>query len=172
MVIVEKESIEVRNANIVKLREFHQATLDELGVSTEQLIPKCAYPPPEKEFNGLLHIQFFPTEVEKQRDYYIEFCNVNNLPEEVKNKDGVIINPNRQLYKWVYNSSYEKRQRKSKQGGTLYMVPVSELILINKSTKTAVQQKLQFTAGEEDILLAEATTSELFLELSKRFKGK
>lgn len=172
MVIVEKASLEVRNANLIKLWEFHQATLDELGVST-QFVPKMAYP-----FENRLHIQFFPSEVNKKCDFYMELCDCNNLPQQME-EDGIIINPNRELYKWIFNPNYQKKQKISQKGTPLYMIPVTDLVLINKSQpskpeikKSVHVQKELFTSDSEYIVLSQATISDIFLELAKRFKGK
>ena len=67
-----------RKERVKKLREFHQSTLDELGVSDAVFMPKMSYKPTGMAEN---HIGFFHSEINKGHDIFVEFCNREDVPE-------------------------------------------------------------------------------------------
>jgi hypothetical protein len=126
------DSPEDKKENLKKLKEFHKATMIELGVSDYSLIPKLAYRPSGKTD---LHVSFFYSEISKGQDVYLEFTDRNNVPED----------PDRTLYLWRFNphfeEEYEKTDPTTGTGHIRYLVPVDEFKVIKKYSLDAVLQK-------------------------------
>jgi hypothetical protein len=112
---------EDKRDRLKKLREFHQKTLDTIGVSDALFIPKMAYRPYGKTE---LHIAFFASEINKGEDVYVEFASKELVPED----------PERRLYKWRFNPHFEEEYEKTEAhpvtGHFRYLVPTEELIHI------------------------------------------
>jgi len=121
-------SPEDKKENLKKIKEFHKATLTDLGVSDYSLIPKLAYRPSGKTE---LHISFFYSEISKGQDVYLEFTDRNNVPED----------PERTLYLWKFNPHFEEEYGKTEPtegtGHIRYLVPVDELKVIRKYSPEA-----------------------------------
>jgi len=121
---------EERKDRLKTLKDFHQETFRELGIADANFIPKLAY-----KYSGVTekHIGFFPSEVGKGMDIYIELTSSDLLPED----------PERTLYKWRFNPNYqEEYEALEKDGTTRYMIPVSELILMkNNAPEIIIDQK-------------------------------
>lgn len=107
-----------KREKLKKLREFHQPTLDKIGVSDAVFIPKMAYIPYGKTEK---HIAFFQSEISKGVDVFVEFCSKDNDPEY----------EDRGLYKWRFNPHYEEEYEKTEPnpqtGHRRYLVPIAEL---------------------------------------------
>ncbi len=115
------ESSESRFAKVKELRKFHQSTLDAIGASSAEFIPKMAYVP-----KGMheMHIGFFPSELTRGVDIFTEFVNKDLQPED----------KSRQLYMWKHNPYWENEYPQVNNGSyTWCMVPVSELYKIDLS---------------------------------------
>ena len=114
---------EDKRDKLKKLREFHQKTLDALGVSDALFIPKMAYRPYGKTE---LHIAFFASEINKGEDVYVEFASKELVPED----------PERRLYKWRFNPHFEEEYEKTDPhpvtGHFRYLVPTEELIRVKE----------------------------------------
>lgn len=135
---------EDKREKLKRLREYHQSTLNSLGVPDAVFIPKMAYRPYGKTE---LHIGFFESEVSKGEDIYVEFTSKDLTPED----------PERKLYKWRFNphysDEYEKTEPSPQNGHFRYLVPVEELSMIasskliaGESTKNLGEQaKLDFS---------------------------
>lgn len=129
-----------KREKLKKLREFHQKTLNDLGVTDiTSMIPKMAYVPSGKTEK---YIGFFPSEISSGHDVYVEFCSRDNDPEF----------EDRALYKWKFNphfeEEYEKTEPNQSTGHPRYLVPIAELVKVkvyNQNTPTEqVQAELQF----------------------------
>jgi hypothetical protein len=121
MSISTTEKPEDKRDKLKKLREFHQKTLDSIGVSDALFIPKMAYRPYGKTE---LHIAFFASEINKGEDVYVEFTSKELVPED----------PERRLYKWHFNPHFEEEYEKTDPhpvtGHFRYLVATEELIYI------------------------------------------
>jgi hypothetical protein len=86
-------------------------------------IPKMAYRPPGKDE---LHITFFPSELEKEKDIYTEFVSIEYESED----------PKRTLYLMSHNPKWKKDYEliTSNSGFKRHMVPVSSLKVISDVT--------------------------------------
>lgn len=119
------EKPEDKREKLKKLREFHQAELDKIGVTGAIFIPKMAYKPYGKTEK---HIAFFLSEINRGEDVYVEFCSKELEPED----------PERRLYKWRFNphfqEEYEVTDPNPQTGHVRYLVPVSELVVIKVNT--------------------------------------
>lgn len=107
-----------KREKLKNLRQFHQQTLDKLGVSDAVFIPKMAYIPYGKTEK---YIAFFQSEINKGVDVFVEFCSKDNDPEY----------EDRGLYKWRFNPHYEEEYEKTEPnpqtGHRRYLVPIAEL---------------------------------------------
>jgi hypothetical protein len=122
-----------RREKLAKMREYHQDYFDAAGVPRAYFYPKLAYRPEGKDE---LYCGFFPSEMEKETDVYLEFASSKYDPED----------PERNLYVWKFNPHYETEYEKTAPGANgvvRYLVPVAELRKINKaellSDKTSEQ---------------------------------
>lgn len=121
-------NLEERKENLKKIKEFHKATLANLGVSDYSLIPKLAYRPSGKTE---LFVSFFYSEISKGQDIYLEFTDRNNVPED----------PDRTLYLWKFNPHFEEEYEKTEPtegtGHIRYLVSIEELKVIKKYSPEA-----------------------------------
>jgi hypothetical protein len=129
---------EDKKERLRKLREFHQPTFDNNGVSDALFIPKMAYRPHGKTD---LHIAFFASEVNKGEDVYVEFTSKDLIPEDTE----------RRLYRWNFNShfqeEYETTDPHPQTGHVRYLIPVDELVLIKLAKKDLINK----SAGSFDL---------------------
>lgn len=129
-----------RKARIIELREKHKDLLVLEGVGDKgKFIPKMAYiPGPGKD----KCISFFESEIRGGQDVYTEFVSSSYDCED----------PDRKLYKWVYNphweEEYEKTEPNAKTGHCRYLIPVDELIDVESAHGGTMQSKIQDTQQE------------------------
>ena len=128
-----------------QLREFHQKTLNELGIAEAIFMPKMAYTPIGKSEK---YVAFFLSEINtKGQDVYVEFCSNLNVPEY----------DDRGLYKWRFNPHFEEEYEKTEPslttGHCRYLVPVSELTKVKDYSKQEVIQKPTIVDFEIDTAL-------------------
>ena len=114
---------EERKQKVNLLREEHQDYFNTSGLSDALFIPKMAYRPPSKDD---LYISFFPSELQKSQDIYTEFVSIDYDSED----------PKRTLYLLKYNpySKEEYELTTSNAGFERYLIPVSELKIINDAS--------------------------------------
>jgi hypothetical protein len=131
---------EDKRDRLKKLREFHQKTLDTIGVSDALFIPKMAYRPYGKTE---LHIAFFASEINKGEDVYVEFTSKELVPED----------PERRLYKWRFNPHFEEEYEKTDPhpvtGHFRYLVPTEELVYIKMVDETPVPPVIETIVPRE-----------------------
>jgi len=149
-----------KKEKIKKLREYHQPTLDALNVPNAIFIPKMAYKPTGKSEK---YVGFFPNEINKGYDVYLEFCSKENEPED----------PSRTLYKYIYNAhfeqEYEKTDTGSSSGWTRYLVPISELIVVSKEKKEEKKEtEFELPDANTDLPLDQLTIRDLASILLKK----
>ena len=122
-------SPEDKKENLKKVKEFHKATIENLGVSDYSLLPKLAYRPTGKTEK---YVSFFYSEISKGQDVYLEFTDRNNVPED----------PDRTLYLWKFNPHFEEEYEKTEPtegtGHVRYLVPVDEFKTIKKYSPEAI----------------------------------
>jgi len=111
---------EERKQKVAALREEHEDYFQTIGDLNAPFIPKMAYRPPGKDD---LHISFFPSELERHRDIYTEFVSIEYESED----------PKRTLYLYRYNKHWREEYEitESSSGFQRYLIPVSELKVIN-----------------------------------------
>jgi len=111
---------EERKRKISKLRTEHQPYFKKVGIPEATFIPKMAYRPKGKDE---LHVSFFPSEMKKTEDLYTEFVSIEYECED----------PKRTLYLYKHNEFWEEEYEahESSRGYVRYLVPVSELKVIN-----------------------------------------
>lgn len=109
-----------RKEKVIKLREEHEPYFINNEMPDALFIPKMAYRPSGKDE---LHISFFPSELEKKQNIYTEFVSI----------DYDIEDPKRTLYMYKFNAFYKDEYEivESNAGFQRYMIPVSELKIIN-----------------------------------------
>jgi len=109
-----------RKSKVAKLREEHENYFQSIGNINALYIPKMAYRPSGKDE---LHVSFFPSELKKGKDIYIEFVDIDYNSEDLK----------RTLYLLKYNAYWEKEYElnTSSSGFERHFIPVKELMTIN-----------------------------------------
>lgn len=124
-----KETVVDKKENLKKLREFHKATLDKIGVPVEHLTGKMAYRPYGK---AEIFVSFFDNEINKGHDIFLEFTNRDYIPEDV----------NRILYMWKFNPHFEEEYDKTDvttgNSNFRYLIPVDELIIIKNYSEKSI----------------------------------
>ena len=110
---------EDRKKKVSELRVEHEKYLDTVEGSP-LYIPKMAYRPSGKDE---LHISFFPSELEKEKDVYTEFVSIDYESED----------PKRTLYLCEYNENWKEEYElmESNSGFQTHLVPVNSLKIIN-----------------------------------------
>jgi len=124
-----------------QLREYHQTTLDAIGVEDAFFIPKLAYRPYGKTEKV---IALFYSEISKGADVYIEFTDKDYIPED----------PERRLYKWRFNPHFEEEYQHTETtspGKHRYLIPIDELVLIEKAIQNVIQEEEEEKEEERDI---------------------
>lgn len=143
-----------------ELRKYHEASLANAGAPEGFYIPKMAYRPSGK---SELHISFFPSEVKKEEDLYVEFTSRELVPED----------PERKLWKWKFNPHYDEEYEKvqNKDGVDFrYLVPVEELKLISHVEFPIVEEQevFQLPDPEHDLPLDQLTIRDLAAIMLKK----
>jgi hypothetical protein len=153
---------EDKRTKLKKLREFHQATLNEIGEPEARFIPKMAYRPYGKTE---LHIAFFESEINKGDDVFVEFTSKELEPED----------PKRTLYKWKFNphyaEEYEQTEPNENTGHVRFLVPVEELKVIKEYTDSENQASFNFDDlpdPETDLPIEQITIRDLAAILLKK----
>ena len=67
-------SPEERKAKVKELYKTHEKYFEENNLTDALYIPKMAYRPPGKDE---LHVSFFPSELENEKDVYTEFLSID-----------------------------------------------------------------------------------------------
>lgn len=133
---------EDKREKLRKLRDFHQKTMTDLGVTDATFLPKMAYIPYGKTEK---HIAFFHSEISKGSDIFVEFCSKDNDPEF----------DDRALYRWRFNphfeEEYEKTEPNTATGHHRYLVPIAELIKVKTYTGNEEKTELEFSLSDPDV---------------------
>jgi hypothetical protein len=115
-----------RQENQKILMATHLPTFNKLHIIDPYFIAKSAWAPPGET----LKMQFFPNELKQGKDIYTELSDFNGISED----------PTHTLYKLKHNSFYAEEypleQKTSKSGNDyeVYVVPIEELVAIDKKT--------------------------------------
>lgn len=128
-----KMTPEERKKKVANLREQHEPYFQSNELGNVAYIPKMAYRPPGKDE---LHVSFFPSELERNKDIYTEFVSIDYDSED----------PKRTLYLHKYNPHWKEEYElvESNSGFQRHLIPVSEL----KVVSDAVQVKGKNTIFE------------------------
>lgn len=115
-----KMTPEERKQKVEDLSVEHKNYFDSVDMSNSTYIPKMAYRPSGKDE---LHISFFPSELEKEKNVYTEFVSIDYESED----------PKRTLYLWNYNKHWKEEYElvESSSGFQRHMIPVGELKVIS-----------------------------------------
>lgn len=127
-----------RRLKVLELRQEHQSYFDAEHINDAIFIPKMAYRPPGKDE---LHISFFASELQKTQDIYTEFVSSTYECED----------PKRTLYLFRHNPfwSDEYELIVSNAGFQRYLVPVSELKIINDITNRSKKKNQSKIPNDE-----------------------
>ena len=115
-----------RQENQKVLMATHLPTFKRLKIAEPYFIAKSAWAPPGEA----LKMQFFPNELKVGKDIYTELSDFNAVSED----------PTHTLYKLKHNPYYAEEypleQKTSKSGNDyeVYVVPIEELVAIDKKT--------------------------------------
>ena len=123
-----KMTPEERKKKVAVLRELHEDYFQTEGIISAAYIPKMAYRPSGKDE---LHVSFFPSELERNKDIYTEFVSIDYDSED----------PKRTLYLHKYNPHWKSEYEmiESNSGFQRHIIPASELKVV--SDVTANQNK-------------------------------
>ncbi len=115
-----------RQENQKILMATHLPTFKKLKIVDPYFIAKSAWAPPGEP----LRLQIFPSELSRDKDIYTEFSDFQGVSED----------PTHTLYKLKHNPFYKEEyileQKTTKDGKDyeVYLVPVEELVAIDKKT--------------------------------------
>jgi len=139
----------VRKQRVSTLKEGHEDYFQKEGKVNALYIPKMAYRPSGKDE---LHVSFFPSEMEKEKDIYTEFVSIDYVSED----------PKRTLYLLNYNPHWKSEYEliTSNSGFQRHMIPVSELKVINDVTSRYSLASL--TKGEKTTAKVIGKVTDLF----------
>ena len=121
----------------LELERFHRPLFDLERVKYPKFIPRLCY---NDSGLGEKVIGLYPKEIYGGHDIYVEFCNKNNQPED----------PNRTLWKWIYNPEFSTEYKKSDPhpatGDRRYIIPIEELVNVTelhapKNTEEATEEE-------------------------------
>ena len=112
-----------RKAKVQELRKEHEDYFQTTGNINALYIPKMAYRPSGKDE---LHVSFFPSELQKNKNIYTEFVSIEYASED----------PKRTLYLLEHNPTWDQEYEivTSSSGFERHIVPVSNLKVINDVT--------------------------------------
>lgn len=119
-----------KKERIAELKAYHADLFTQKGIENPVFIPKLAYTP-----KGQIerHLAFFLSEMQQTADTYTEFVSSTYVSED----------PERCLWKLEHNPEFETEYAKTPphpiSGHCRYLVPIGELILIDRP-KTAQKQ--------------------------------
>jgi len=115
-----KMTPEERKRKIAELKQQHDEYFNSNELQDAAYIPKMAYRPPGKDE---LHISFFPSELERNKDIYTEFVSIEYDAED----------PKRTLYLHKYNPHWKDEYEiiESSSGFQRHIIPVSELKVVS-----------------------------------------
>jgi len=127
---------EERKKKVLELRKEHVYYFEESNNENALYIPKMAYRPTGKDD---LHISFFPSELEKDKDIFTEFVSINYDSED----------PKRTLYLFKHKSDWKEKYElvTSNSGFQRHIVPVSDLKVINDVT----DRNLPLNSGDPEV---------------------
>ena len=128
-----------RKAKVLELRKEHQNYFEKSNNTNALYIPKMAYRPTGKDE---LHVSFFPSELQKNRDIYTEFVSIEYDSED----------PKRTLYLLKHNAHWAEEYEivTSSSGFERHIVPVSELKVMNDITdRSKVKEAVSLTNPDE-----------------------
>lgn len=126
-----KMTPEERKNKVAKLKEEHENYFAVNEISNPAYIPKMAYRPPGKDE---LYISFFPNELERNKDIYTEFVNIEYDSED----------PKRTLYLHKYNPHWKEEYEliESNSGFQRHIIPVSELKIVSDLVSKQIKNNI------------------------------
>lgn len=116
-------SITERKSRNLKLKEFHQATLDHMEVSDAVFMGKTDYFDPMMKMRVM---PFFESELKAGVDIYTERTDKQLRSEDLEFPD----NPRRELLRWNFRDDW--RERYVKNSKSQYLIPMDEMQVIEK----------------------------------------
>ena len=128
-----------RKTKVLELRKEHEDYFQREGNINALYIPKMAYRPSGKDE---LHVSFFPSELQKNRDIFTEFVSIEYDSED----------PKRTLYLLEHNPTWDQEYEivTSSSGFERHIVPVSNLKVINDITdRSKVKEAVSLTNPDE-----------------------
>lgn len=167
----EKELLIIKRRKVLNLYSYHRNMFQAEQINNPKFIPRICYTCGNELVFGL-----YPREIYGNKDIYIEFCN----------KDYVFQDPIRTLWKWKFNPEYDKKYLRSDPNNTtgdqMYLIPIKELINVNKIYRTILLQpsiipliditpknfstEIEMTVQPE-LIIADEDTSSFDLSLSQ-----
>lgn len=119
-----------KKERIAELKAFHADTFKREDIENPLFIPKLAYTPTGKTEK---HLAFFLSEMQQKADTYTEFVSSTYISED----------PERSLWKLEHNPEFETEYEKTAphpiSGHCRYLVPVGELIKIERPATKQLQ---------------------------------
>lgn len=153
-----------RKQKVAVLREQHEDYFQTEGIINAAYIPKMAYRPSGKDD---LHVSFFPSELEKNKDIYTEFASIDYESED----------PKRTLYLHKYNPHWRDEYEiiESSSGFQRHIIPVSELKIVSDITKNSAKKTIFELDNVEDLPNPDDKTNpsliEALVDINKTLKA-
>lgn len=129
---------------IKALALHHKPLFEKEGVSNPKFIPRMCY-----AHKGEKIVGFYAKEIYGEADIYTEFCSRDYDPED----------PERTLWKWIYNPEYKTEYVQSDPhpatGDRRFLIPIDELISI-----TALHKSMPKEEEDEKIFIESPSAGE------------
>ena len=128
-----------KREKILSLLKHHYELFEKENVTNPKFIPRLCY-----NHKGEKIIGFYRKEIYGGLNIYIEFCSRDYTPED----------PNRTLWKWIYNPEYDTEYEQSDPHPATkdrrYLIPIEELINVTEfhSIKSVVVEDTEVTDGQ------------------------
>ena len=142
------EKLERQNL-IAELRKHHEATFTALHIPHAYFAAKYPHVP---EGMDEKHIGLYPSECSKGDNIYVECVDMKYKP----------LDTNRRLYMWKHNPDFATMYKMKKEQ---YLIPVSELNIVNPIHDNRVQSKVKSVIEQkynDDIPISEMTIRDYF----------
>jgi len=130
-----------RREKTEQLIKEHQWKFEILKEENPLFIPKSAYIPRGKSEH---FVSFFPSELSRQEDIYLEFVSYDLVPED----------PNRTLYKLRSNVYFDEEYEKTEGTNFRYLIPIKELEkieIVNPSVNSEFEELEEITGKQSKL---------------------
>lgn len=135
----------------LELREYHRVTLD--AIDHDVMYRPRRFFVPTKQGKTTPHVIFFPSELKQGKDIYTEMINDMYDSEDAT----------RTLYKWPFSANWDEVYTKVVKGQTTYyLIPVTDLKVVEKAPEGIDEQAMELVDPEQDSPMDQMTIRDYY----------